>query len=217
MEKNIMAAQSEKYPASLDIDYVAKHDRMTALFRIVLSLPILLILTLLPSTSSSFMNDKSNSISATGGVITLGLTLATALMILVRQSYPKWWYDFALELNRFSTRVGAYMFLLTDRYPSTVDAQDIHLNIDYPDVKKDLNRYMPLVKWLLAIPHYIVLGFLVFVALIVTVIAWFSILLTGKYPKDIFDFVVGVGRYGVRLTAYAFLLTTDIYPPFSLK
>lgn len=212
-----MAVESVKYPADLNIDYVEKRDRMTALFRIVLSLPILLLLTLLPSTSGSFMNDSSNSVSGTGSVIALGLTLATALMILVRQSYPKWWYDFALELNRFSTRVGAYMFLLTDRYPSTVDAQDVHLDIAYPDVKKDLNRYMPFVKWLLAIPHFIVLAFLVFGAMIGTVIAWLSILFTGKYPKDIFDFVVGVGRYGTRLTAYAFLLTTDMYPPLSLE
>ncbi len=212
-----MATESEKYPATLEIDYVEKRDRMTALFRIFYSIPILFVLSILTDSSGGFMNDNSDSNLGASGGIALALTFATALMIVARQNYPKWWYDFALELNRFSTRVGAYLFLLTDRYPSTVEAQGVHLNIDYPDVKNDLNRYLPIYKWLLAIPHYIVLTFLVIAAIVATVIAWFTILLTGKYPKDIFDFVVSVGRYGTRLTAYAFLLTTDKYPPFSLK
>jgi hypothetical protein len=138
-------------------------------------------------------------------------------MILFRQRYPRWWFNFNLELNRFTTRVGAYLFLLTDVYPSTEDEQSVHLDLKFPDVKEDLNRWLPLVKWLLAIPHYFVLFVLVLAAFVATIIAWFAILLTGTYPKSLFEFVVSVGRWGLRVSAYAFLLTTDIYPPFSLK
>jgi hypothetical protein len=131
--------------------------------------------------------------------------------------YPRWWFDFARELRRFSTRVGAYLVLVTDRYPSTVDAQSVHIEIDYPDVHQNLNRWLPLVKWLLAIPHYIILFFLAIASIIAVIIAWFAILFTGQYPRGLFDFVVGVGRWWLRVDAYAFLLVTDRYPPFSLN
>jgi hypothetical protein len=137
-------------------------------------------------------------------------------MILFRRLYPRWWFDFSRELTRFEARVSAYASLLTDRYPSTVDEQSIHLEIDYPDAKTDLNRWMPLFKWLMAIPHYIVLAFLVIGAVFAVIFAWFAILLTGRYPKGLFDYVVGVGRWCLRVYAYAFLLVTDRYPPFSL-
>ena len=138
-------------------------------------------------------------------------------MIVFRQRYPDWWFAFFRELTRFGSRVGAYLFLLTDRYPSTVDEQSVHLEIDYPDAKNDLNRWMPLVKWLLVIPHIIVLFFLGIAALFTMIIAWFAILVSGQYPRALFDFVVGVGRWGLRVDAYAFLLVTDRYPPFSLR
>jgi hypothetical protein len=138
-------------------------------------------------------------------------------MILFRRRYPRWWFDFARELTRFESRVMAYLVLLTDRYPSTVDEQSVHLDIDYPDAEQDLNRWLPLVKWLLAIPHYIVLIFLYIAAVVAVVVAWFAILFTGRYPRGLFDFVVGAGRWGLRVQAYAFLLVTDRYPPFSLK
>jgi hypothetical protein len=138
------------------------------------------------------------------------------LMIVFRQRYPRWWFDFALELARFSARVGAYFVLLTDQYPSTVEEQSVHLHIDYPDVERDLNRWLPLVKWLLAIPHYLVLFVLSVAGLFAVVVAWFAILFTGSYPQGLFDFVVGVGRWWLRVQAYAFLLVTDRYPPFSL-
>ena len=154
---------------------------------------------------------------STGGGISGGLFLATLLMIVFRVRYPRWWFDFARELTRFGARVGAYFALLTDRYPSTVEEQSVHLEIDYPDVVRDLNRWLPLVKWLLAIPHYIVLFFLWLAALVVIVVAWFAILITGGYPRSLFDFVVGVGRWTLRVSAYAFLLVTDRYPPFSLS
>ena len=138
-------------------------------------------------------------------------------MILFRQKYPRWWFDWNLELTRFSSRVTLYGALLDDRYPSTDESQSLRLDMPYPDVRTDLNRWLPLVKWLLAIPHYIVLVFLGIAALVCIVIAWFAILFTGRYPRGLFDFVVGVGRWCVRVTAYAFQLVTDRYPPFSLK
>lgn len=213
-----MATSNKKYPASLDIDYPKKLDRVSSFFRTLWSIPIMVIVVVLTSSGAdTYMNEAGKSASASSGGIAGALFGATLLMILFRQRYPKWWFDFNLELNRFTTRVGAYLFLLTDVYPSTEDQQSVHLNIKYPDVKKDLNRWMPLVKWFLAIPHYIVLSFLVIGVMFVTIIAWFSILFTGTYPKSLFDYVVGVGRWALRVTAYAFLLTTDEYPPFSLS
>ena len=153
---------------------------------------------------------------STGGIAT-GLFLATMLMIVFREKYPHWWFDFAREFVRFGARVGAYLVLLTDQYPSTVDEQSVHLEIDYPEVEQDLNRFLPLVKWLLAIPHFIVLAVLAIGAFFAIFIAWFAVLFTGRYPRGLFDYVVGVGRWGLRVQAYAFLLVTDRYPPFSLN
>ncbi|HTE21796.1 MAG TPA: DUF4389 domain-containing protein [Candidatus Limnocylindria bacterium] len=213
-----MATKANSYPASLDIDYPGKLDRLTTFFRIMWAIPVLVILTLLTASGGeSFANEAGKEAMINGRGIAGGLFAATALMILFRQRYPRWWFDFALELNRFSTRVGAYLLLLTDRYPSTVEEQSVHLEIKYPDVKQDLNKWLPLVKWLLAIPHYVVLIVLTIGALVATIIAWFAILFTGSYPKSLFDFVVGVGRWQLRVSSYAFLLVTDQYPPFSLK
>lgn len=213
-----MAAKTSSYPARLDIDYPKKLDRLTTLVRLIWAIPVLIILAFLTAAGSeSFIDEAGKQSSASGGGIVAGLFLVTALMILFRQRYPRWWFDFNLELNRFAARVEAYLLLLTDKYPSTVEKQSVHLDVDYPNVEKDLNRWMPLVKWLLAIPHYIVLLVLIVAALLVTVIAWFAILITGRYPKSLFDFVVGVSRWNLRVTAYMLLLTTDKYPPFSLK
>lgn len=207
------------YPASLDIAYPeTKLNRLSTFFRLFWSIPALVILTLVMATGGGEMtNETGKEIAGNSGGIASGLAVATGLMILFRQRYPRWWFDFVLELNRFSTRVGAYMLLLTDRYPSTVEQQSVKLDLVYPDVKQDLNRWLPLVKWLLALPHYIVLFFLAVAMFFVTIIAWFAILFTGRYPKGLFDFVVGVNRWSLRVGAYAFLLTTDQYPPFSLK
>jgi hypothetical protein len=144
------------------------------------------------------------------------LLLAPLLMILFRHKYPRWWFDWNIALVNFITRVGTCIGLLTDVYPSTDEEQSVHIEIPYPDVPKDLNRWLPLVKWFLAIPHYIVLAFFGIAAFFCVVIAWFAILFTGRYPRGLFDFVVGVSRWGLRVAAYAFLLTTDRYPLFSL-
>ncbi len=217
-----MDAPRQPYPARLEIDYPESLDRMTTFFRLLTIIPIAVVLSLVTAAAtSSTVIYRSDEVvertTSTGGGITGGLFAATALMILVRQRYPRWWFDFALAFNRFSTRVGAHLALLTDQYPSTEDEQSVHLELDYPDARTDLNRWLPLVKWLLALPHYVVLLFLGLGAVVAVLIAWFAILFTGRYPRTLFDYVVGVGRWGLRVQAYAFLLLTDTYPPFSLR
>ena len=211
-------AAGAPYAARLEIDYPEKLDRLTTFFRLIWVIPIVIILSLLTATGNeTVVTGSGKQMASTGGGISGGLWLATLLMIVFRMRYPRWWFDFARELTRFGTRVGAYVGLLTDQYPSTVEEQSVHLEIDYPDVKQDLNRWLPLVKWLLAIPHYLVLIVLFIGAIVAVVIAWFVILLTGRYPRPLFDFVVGVSRWSLRVGAYAFLLVTDRYPPFSLR
>ena len=203
-----LPAPAQPYPARLQVDYPERLDRLTTFLRVIWVIPIFVILSLVTATSDG---------RSTGGALFGGLWLATVLMIAVRVLYPRWWFDFARELTRFGARVGAYLALLTDRYPSTVEEQSVHLEIDYPNVREDLNRWLPLVKWILAIPHYVVLILLWIGAIVAVLIAWFAILITGRYPRGLFDFVVGVGRYSLRVSAYAFLLVTDRYPPFSLR
>lgn len=216
-------AKSAEYPARLQVDYPEKLDRTTTFFRLLWIIPIAIILGLLSGAGQNntvYLNAAGEVIKrsrdASGGLV-LGLAVATALMIIFQQRYPRWWFDFARELTRFGARVGAYLALLTDQYPSTVEEQAVHLDIDYPEVKTDLNRWYPLFKWLLAIPHYIVLAFLAIGAFFAVIFAWFAILLTGKYPRSLFDYVVGVGRWQLRVAAYVSLLVTDRYPPFSLQ
>jgi len=191
------AAQST-YPARLTVDYAGTNrNRLTTLFRVITVIPILTVLAAIANGATSVF------------------FLPVLLMILFRQKYPRWWFDFNVQYQRFSTRVSVYVSLLTDEYPSTDEEQGVHLEIDYPDASQ-LNRWMPLVKWILAIPHYVVLFVLLIIAAILFVLGWFVILLTGTFPRGFHDFIVGVNRWSLRVTAYAFLLTTDEYPPFSL-
>jgi hypothetical protein len=213
-----MTAPTMPYPARLNIDYPEKLDRLSTFFRLIWAIPIVIALTLLTAAGGeTVVGETGEGIRTTGGGILSGLFVATMLMIVFRLRYPRWWFDFARELTRFSARVGAFLFLLTDRYPSTVEEQSVHLEIDYPDVERGLNRWLPLVKWLLAIPHYIVLVLLMVGAVVVGLVAWLAILFTGRYPRPLFDYLVGVGRWALRVNAYAFLLVTDRYPPFSLR
>ncbi len=217
-------AEHTGYAARLEVDYPEKLDRLTTFLRIIWIIPIAIILGLVSGTGETvtttyILSEAGEIVDMTrdtaGGLVT-GLAAATALMIIFRQRYPRWWFDFSRELMRFSYRVIAYLFLLTDQYPSTEDEQAVHLEIDYPDVKSDLSRWMPIVKWLLAIPHYIVLFFLGIGAMFAWIWAWVAILVTGEYPRSVFDYVVGVGRWALRVQAYVTLLVTDEYPPFSL-
>jgi len=208
---------SAAFPARLQVDYPETLDRVRTAFRLILVIPIAVVLGILTAGATKTVYDQAGHVvSTTSGGIGTGLFLATLLMILFRRRYPRWWFDFALELARFGARVGAYVALLTDQYPSTVEEQTVHLDIDYPDVERDLNRWLPLVKWLLVIPHLFVLVFLSIAAFFAVVFAWFAILFTGRYPRGLFDFVVGVGRWWLRVEAYALLLVTDRYPPFAL-
>ena len=216
-----MVVASDTYAARLDIDYPERLDRLTSFFRLIWIIPIAIVLDVLSAyathTVRTVTDDAVTTTTTSGAGIEGALFGATLLMIVFRQRYPRWWFDFAREFTRFSARVGAYMVLVTDRYPSTVEEQSVHLEIDYPDVERDLNRWLPLVKWLLAIPHYIVLAFLAIGAIVVWIIAWFAILFTGRYPRPLFNYMVGVSRWGLRVQAYAFLLVTDRYPPFRLR
>lgn len=202
------------YPTTLIIDYPDRPlNRLTTFFRIFTVIPIAIILALV--SNGSFGLHEMHGWHwqyAAGGI----LVLATLLMILFRQKYPRWWFDWNVAVLKFGTRVATYVGLLTDVYPSTDEEQSVHIEIPYPDVPKDLNRWLPLVKWFLAIPHYIVLACLMVAAFVCVVIAWFAILFTSRYPRGLFDFVVGVSRWWLRVVAYAFLLTTDRYPLFSL-
>ena len=188
----------KQYPVNLKIEYSEKSNKSTALFRFVLIIPIVIILAIISSYAEA-------------------LSLAVGLLILFREKYPKWWFDWNVGITKFTYRIVAYGLLMRDEYPSTDDDQAVKVDIPYPDVKKDLNRWMPLVKWILAIPHIIVLIFIFIAVVFCSVFAWFAILLTGRYPKVIFDFVEGFLRWSLRVNAYMFLLTTDEYPPFRLR
>jgi hypothetical protein len=199
--------EDTQYPLQFSVDYPDRQlNRLSTGFRLFAAIPILIVLTALSS------NGPGPSAVA-GGV----LFLPVLLMILFREKYPRWWYDWNLELMRFSNRVGVYLALMDDRYPSTDERQSVQLDFPYPNAGQDLNRWLPLVKWLLAIPHYIVLVFLWIAAIVVVIVAWFAILFTGRYPRDMFDFIAGVMRWQNRVIAYAFLLVTDRYPPFRLS
>src|SRR5512132_424150 len=209
----------ETYPVQVDVEYPDRPlNRLTTGLRVFTIIPIAIVLAAVSGETWSWYDDSSAHATRTVAVGAGGmLFLGPLLMILFREKYPRWWFDWNLELTRFSSRVTLYAALLDDRYPSTDEAQSLRLDIPYPDVRTELSRWLPLVKWLLAIPHYIVLVFLGIAAFVCIVISWFAILFTGRFPRGLFDFVVGVGRWAVRVEAYAFLLMTDRYPPFSLN
>ncbi|HXF35930.1 MAG TPA: DUF4389 domain-containing protein [Actinomycetota bacterium] len=209
-----MSTTPQEYPLRFSVDYPDRDlDRVTTLFRLFTVIPIAIVLGSVSGGTWQWTYENGTAVaSGAGGLLFFG----PLLMILFRRKYPRWWFDWNLNLLRFSNRVGAYLALMDDRYPSTDEEQYVHLDIDYPDVLRDLNRWLPLVKWFLAIPHYVVLFFLWIGAVVAVVIAWFAILFTGRYPRGLFDYVEGVLRWGNRVAAYAFLLVTDRYPPFRL-
>ncbi|HWB35948.1 MAG TPA: DUF4389 domain-containing protein [Rugosimonospora sp.] len=205
--------QPDAYPVNFSVDYPDRPlNRLTSAFRIFVAIPILIVLAAVSGAGGGGSSEHAGRYAlASGGLLFLG----PLLMILFRRRYPRWWFDFNRQLQRFMARVGVFLALMDDRYPSTEDEQSVHLDYDYPDAR-ELNRWLPLVKWFLAIPHYIVLFFLDIAAFVVVVITWFAILFTGRYPRSLFDFVEGVLRWHNRVLAYAFVLVTDRYPPFRL-
>jgi hypothetical protein len=201
------------YPVQFSVDYPDRPlNRLTTAFRIFVAIPILIVLEGVSGGKFQPSGGHGQTVAYGAGGL---LFFAPLLMILFRQKYPRWWFDWNLELQRFSNRVVVFLALMDDRYPSTDERQSVHLDYDYPDASRDLKRWMPLVKWFLAIPHFIVLAFLSLAAIFVVIIAWFAILFTGRYPRGLFDFVEGVLRWAQRVVAYALLLVTDKYPPFS--
>ncbi len=203
------------YPLTFAVDYPdRKLNRLTTAFRIFTIIPIAILAATIEG--GGFSHAGGSGAHYAGGGIAI-LVIPVLLMLLFRKKYPHWWYDWNLQLTRFTNRIGVYFALMDDRYPSTDEEQAVHLNFPYPDAENDLSRGLPLVKWLLAIPHYIALFFLTIAALFVAVIAWFAILFTGTYPRSLFNFIEGVFRWQNRVGAYAFLLITDRYPPFSLR
>ncbi|MGZ4268517.1 MAG: DUF4389 domain-containing protein [Solirubrobacteraceae bacterium] len=203
------------YPVRLEVDYPDRPlNRLTTAFRPFVAIPILILLgTVGGGTVSTSSSGHGETVAAAGGLLFLG----PLLMILFRARYPGWWWDWNVNLLRFGARVAVYVALLDDRYPSTEDDQSVHLEMPRPDVAAgDVSRGLPLVKWFLAIPHYIVLAFLWIGVVVAVLVAWFAILFTGRYPRSLFDYVVGVGRWHLRVVGYAFTLVTDVYPPFRL-
>jgi hypothetical protein len=210
-----MEAGSTAYPVTFSVDYPERElNRLTTGFRLIVAIPILIVLAALGGEGAHYGNQQSWAFGGGAGGL---LFLAPLLMILFRQKYPRWWFDWNLELLRLENRVCVYLALMDDRYPSTDERQSVQLELPYPDAERDLNRWLPLVKWLLAIPHFILLVFLWLAAVVAVIIAWFAILFTGRYPRGLFDFVLGVLRWGNRVVAYAFILVTDEYPPFRLS
>jgi hypothetical protein len=204
------------YPVQFTIDYPDRPlNRLSSAFRIFVAIPILILLGTVSGETWQWGSDQGGQTAVAAGAGGL-LFFGPLLMIVFRQKYPRWWFDWNLELQRFGNRVGAFVALTDDRYPSTDEQQSVHLDYPYPDAAQDLNRWLPLVKWFLAIPHYIVLFFLWIAGVVVLIIAWFAILFTGRYPRGLFDFVEGVIRWHNRVLAYAFVLVTDQYPPFRL-
>ena len=216
MSADYIDQSQASYPARLDIDYPEEGlSRASTLFRIILVIPIFVVIALLGSGGSGAQQiGEATWITVSTSGFLFGPTL---LMLVFRRKYPRWWFDWNLELSRFSTRVTAYFLLMRDEYPSTDEEQAVRLELDYPDAERDLNRWLPLIKWLLAVPHYIVLTILGIIAMVLLVAAWFAILFTGRYPRGIFRYMVGVNRWALRVAAYVWLLTTDRYPPFSFE
>jgi hypothetical protein len=207
--------QQSQYPVRFSVDYPDRDlNRVTSAFRIFTIIPIAIVIGTVSGGTwqYSYPNGSTAVVASAGGLLFIG----PLLIILFRQKYPRWWFDWNLELQRFSNRVGIYLALMDDKYPSTDEHQSVHLEYQYPDAARELNRWLPLVKWLLAIPHYIVLFFLDIAVVVVVIVTWFAILFTGRYPRAIFDFVEGVIRWHNRVIGYALTLVTDQYPPFRL-
>jgi hypothetical protein len=208
--------QADPYPVRFSVQYPDRPlNRLSTFFRIFVAIPILIVLGAVAGAGWQWTYDHNTMVFAagTGGL----LFFAPLLMVLFRRKYPRWWFDWNLELQRFGNRVSVYLALMDDRYPATDEQQSVRLDYDYPDAARELNRWLPLVKWLLAIPHYIVLFFLQIAAAVVVIVSWFAILFTGVYPRGLFEFVAGVMRWHNRVIGYAFTLVTDRYPPFRLS
>lgn len=191
-----MAIQPGAYPLRFDVQYPEKLSRWLIFGKWILAIPHLLIISVLGNLQ---------------GVITIIAFFA----ILFTKKFPRALFDLYVNISRWMTNVGAYVSLQRDEYPPfgwEPGRYPVTYEVDYP---QELSRWMIFVKWLLAIPHFVVLGFLYVAAFFVVIVAWFAILFTERYPRGLFDFSIGVTRWGFRVVAYAFLMR-DEYPPFRL-
>ncbi len=209
MNGKILTGNSD-YPVQFSVDYPQRLSRIKTFFRVILVIPMLFVLAAL----SSFLIIQTPHGPHING--TQYLVFAPVLLILFRKKYPRWWFNWNVEMFRFISRVSIYMYCMRDEYPSTEDTQGVHLDIEYPEAGV-LSRGMPFIKWLLATPHFIILFFLAIAFAICLVIGWFAVIFTGKYPKSIFRFNEGFYRWSARVLAYSLLMMTDRYPPFSFN
>ena len=208
-----MASNQSDYPVQFSVDYPDRPlSRLTTLFRLIMVIPILIVVALIPGFVNSGQASGGDQVALYAPIVWLPLVL----ILVFRHKYPRWWFDWNLELSRFIFRIETYALALRDEYPSTDEHQSVHLDIEYPNAEADLNRWLPLIKWLLAIPHYVVLIILSILTVIAVVLGWIMVVITAQYPRALFDFIVGVMRYEARVSGYAFLLVTDRYPPFRL-
>jgi hypothetical protein len=201
------------YPVRLDVDYSETQSRWKALFRIFLAIPVLLFLALLSGGGGGAgeATRRGGEIAAGG---TSGVIVAIWVTIIVRQRIPRWLFDFQAWVNRWGLRAIGYTALLTDEYPAFEADYPIRYEIDYPD---RLSRWKVLVwKAITSVPHLIVLALLSLTLIVVVFIAWVAILITGKYPRGLHTYVVGVLRWSARVQGYLYSLT-DEFPPFSMR
>jgi hypothetical protein len=196
MSVEATAAGAPGYPLRYDVEYPEELSRWLIFVKWLLAIPHFIILWALTYAAEV-------------------VTFIAFFAILFTRRYPRGLFDFVVNVNRWNANVLAYTGLFRDEYPpfSWEPGQyAVTYEVDYPE---ELNRWLPLIKWLLAIPHVIVLLFLFIAASVAWVIAWFAILFTGRFPRGLFDFIVGVMRWQYRVNAYVGLLR-DEYPPFSL-
>jgi urea transporter len=193
------APAAPEYPVRFDVEYPDRLSRWKIFVKWLFAIPHLIIIYLL-------------------GIVNSVMIFIAFFAVLFTKKWPRGMFDFSVQIQRWTANVLAYfLVLLRDEYPPfSGDAGEypVTLEIDYDD---DLSRWQIFVKWLLAIPHLIVLVFLAIVVYVVVIIAFFAILFTARYPRGLFDFVVGTYRWYMRVNAYAFWFMTDRYPPFSLK
>jgi hypothetical protein len=199
---------SNQIETQIDVT-LTERNRVTALFRIILVVPMAIFLAAFTPSVADLESGDLNSLYA--GFFALPVGLA----IVFRQVYPSYLLAFNEALLSLQTRVNAYVVLLTDEYPS-IEENDV-VSVTFPEVDaKALNRWLPLIKWLLAIPLYLVGIVYIIYAAFLTLFAWFSILFTGNFPEFCAEGIVGVIAYWNRVVGYALILVTDEYPTFSL-
>lgn len=191
------AAPSSGYPLRFDVEYPERLSRWLIFVKWLLAIPHFIVLYLLGLISELFL-------------------LIAFFSILFTKKFPRGLFDFIVNVYRWNANVLAYVGLLRDEYPPfSWDAGKYPVTFEV-DYQEEMGRFLPLIKWFLAIPHIIALMFIFIIAALLWFIAFFAILFTGKFPRGMFDFIVGAIRWNYRLNAYAYLLR-DEYPPFSLR